>query len=209
MSRKKVRMVKPDDPMFVAKRAWDYGSEVGYMKRIENAFQELAVKIIDETISHIGNAEKKIVNEFCALWYARAWHRHLLTQEIQAKGVSGGGNLTLDQEEMLEKNGYLFMRTGGRVPARQLNGIRIHSLIYRQFDCLSSAQWGIIQAKEGEFIVADIPERAIVPLTPTLCLMSPSPNGIILKQGVAEINRLSRAASHAYFFARDFSKCPC
>src|ERR1700730_11716377 len=150
--------------------------------------------------------EKAIVKDFCALWYARARHRNLPRQEIQAKGITGGGNLTLDQEEMAERNGYIFMRTGGRWPARQLNGMRIQSLIYRQFDCLSSAKWGIILAQEGEFLVPDVPERAMVPLTPTLCLMSPSPNGLIPKQGVAEINRLSRAASHAYFFARDFSK---
>jgi hypothetical protein len=101
------------------------------------------------------------------------------------------------------------MRAGGRWPARQLNGIRIQTMInrIRRSESLSTAQWGIIRAHEGEFLVPDISYHPIVPLTPTLCLVPPAPNGTSLKQNVALINRSIKAASDAYFFARDLSKC--
>ena len=203
------RPARRDDSLFLAKRAWDYRAEAGYMKTIEDAFQELASRIIDGAVSHIGDAEKAIVDDFCALWNARATHRELPQQEIQAKGIiDGGSGLTPDQEEMLEKNGYCFMRAGGRQPARQLNGIAIHLWIRRIVDSLSTAQWGIIRALEGQFIVPDFSDRAFVPLTPTLCLMSPSLDGVINERNVAEINSFNKTASRDYFFARDFSKCP-
>jgi hypothetical protein len=53
------------------------------MKRIEDAFQDLAAKIIDGRVSTIGDEEKRIADEFFALWYMRSRHRTLAAQEIQ------------------------------------------------------------------------------------------------------------------------------
>jgi hypothetical protein len=125
-ARGKVRPAKPDDPMFCAKRAWDQRAEVGYMKGIEDAFQALAAKIIDGTVSTIDAEGDSIVNRFYALWYMRARLRTLDTQEIQLNKVTGR-NLTQDEEERLEKNGILFIREGGTVPVRQMNGIQIQT----------------------------------------------------------------------------------
>jgi hypothetical protein len=209
IARKYVRRTKPDDPIFGAKRAWDHRAERGYMKSIEDAFQALAVKIIGGVVLEIDDANKRAVNDFYALWYARSWHRHLPQQEIQMKGVTGGG-LTMDQEEMLEKNFTGFSRAGGKIPARQMNGLQIQIMIDHHLSGpLMTSKWGIIRAHEGEFVVPDVPEHTIVPLTPMLCLMAPAPNGTVLKDNVAVINRAIMATSQAYFFARDLSKCPC
>jgi hypothetical protein len=114
-----------------------------------------------------------------------------------------------DQEENLELNGYVFIRLGGRLPARQINGAQLRILIAKYaHEKLSDARWGIIQAQSGEFIVPDVPLHTIVPLTPGCCLISPALNGIILRGNVAEINRSVSAASRVYFFARDFENCP-
>jgi hypothetical protein len=209
VARNKTRMAKPNDALFIAKRAWDQRAEVGYMKRIEDAFQELASKIIERKVSQVGDTARAVVNDFYALWYLRARYRQLPEQEIQMRGVMGGGGLTLDQEEIAERKGCVFMRADGRWPARHLNGIRIQTMInHRHFGSLATAQWGVIRAHEGEFLVPDIPNHTILPLTPALCLVSPAANGIILKDNVALINRSIKAASDAYFFARDLSKCP-
>lgn len=209
-ARGKVRPAKPNDPVFCAKRAWDQRAEAGYMKGIEDAFQAIAAKIIDGTVSTINFAENIIVNHFYALWYIRARLRTLETQEIQLNEVTGPGrNLTQDEEECLEKIGILFIREGGKMPARQMNGIQIQRWIdaYTS-DSLSAVKWGIIQAQEGQFIVPDVSAHTIIPLAPILCLVANTPDGIILKQNVAEINHALRAASQDYFFANDFSKCP-
>src|ERR1700730_5065135 len=45
-ARNKLRQAKPDDDVFCAKRVWDRRAECGYMKGIEDAFQELASEIM-------------------------------------------------------------------------------------------------------------------------------------------------------------------
>jgi hypothetical protein len=109
---------------------------------------------------------------------------------------------------MVEANKCIFIRADGRMPARFLNGHQILSEIIRFRKSLVSVPWGIIGAHEGEFLVPDMPSRQFIPLTPSLCLVASHPSRIILKQNVVEINRIVKAESEAYFFARDLSKCP-
>lgn len=54
----------------------------------------------------------------------RTRYRRLDAQEVQLGGIEGN-ELTLAEEESLEKNGYLFARAGGKMPARQLNGVQL------------------------------------------------------------------------------------
>jgi hypothetical protein len=199
MSRSAERQVKPDDLIFCARRAWDHRSETGYMRSIENAFQSVAEKIIDGTICDMSEAEKRTVNSFFALWCMREEFRFLDEQEIQAKGMLGH-RLTKDQEECLEGNGYMFMRDGGRIPARQMNGSLLQFRINKFVEELSSIpNWGIVRARAGEFLVPDVPKYRIVPLTPTLCLVASAPNEMIPRHRVAEVNRALRSVCSEYF----------
>jgi hypothetical protein len=208
LTRNKLRAAKPRDDIFCARRAWDQRAEAGYMKRIEDQFQRLASKVIEGAVSEIGETEKGVVNRFYALWYMRARQRKLPAQEIQTPALTGG-NLTRDQEENLEINNYSFMRPGGKFLARQINGIQLQLLSARYANELQpKTRWGIIRAQAGEFIVPDVPVHKMVPLTPALYLISPAPTGTIVHSNLAEINRRVRAASHEYFFARDFASCP-
>ena len=61
--QRRIRRAAPDDPVFRAQRTWDHGSEAGFMKRIEDAFQNLAAKIIDGWVFTIGDEDKRIANE--------------------------------------------------------------------------------------------------------------------------------------------------
>lgn len=207
-SRKRSRRAKPSDDIFCAKRAWDERAEAGYMKEIEDAFQHLADSILNGSVEHVRGDDVRIVCNFFALWYMRARHRQLPMQEIQMHGVTGGC-LTVDQEEILEKKGYVFMREGGKMSARHINGIQLRMKLYQYSEQLQAkAQLGVIQTHEGEFVVPDTPSHFIVPLTPTVCLISPSPNGTILRSNLADINQTLVIAAEEYLFARDLSKCP-
>jgi hypothetical protein len=123
--------------------------------------------------------------------------------EIELNG-NAGYDLTKVQEENLEKNGYLFARKGGRMPARQLNGLQIQKRIdgYALDLAASVTRWGVISAQSGEFIVPDVPLHGIIPLTPRLALVQSAPDGMIVERNVAEINQAMRATSRDYFFAR-------
>ena len=121
--------------------------------------------------------------------------------------ASPGEALSQDQQEILEKNGYSFM-VGEGMLSRHVNGmgisIRIMQLLRGD---LHDARWGIVAASEGEFIVCDIPVHQMIPLTPTLCLMSEA-SGTISKRNLAEINTSVREHCEAYYFARDLLACP-
>ena len=92
------RAAAPGDAMFCAMRAWDLRAEHGFMKQIEDEFQELAEKIIAGTVTMIGPADKGKVDRFFALWKWRAHFRDADPQEVQFNGVTGA-RWTQDQEE--------------------------------------------------------------------------------------------------------------
>jgi hypothetical protein len=103
----------------------------------------------------------------------------------------------------------MFGRNDGQFPARFITGIRITTKTNHLANkSMADAQWGIIHAQEGQFVVPDVPYNHVIPLTPTLCFMSPATNGTITKHSVAEINRSIMDKSHEYYFANDLSECP-
>jgi hypothetical protein len=201
----------PGNGRFCTSRAWGQATEANYMKNIECSFQKLADNIIGDCSYRIGINENNIINSFFALWYVRATHKNVNVLNIKSNTIKSMGdvNLTKEQEENLESNGYIFGRNGGQFPARFMNGITImiktNNLANKS---MVNEQWGIIHAQEGQFVVPDVPYNYVVPLTPTLCFMSPSTNGTITKHNVAEINRSIMNKSHEYYFANDLSECP-
>jgi hypothetical protein len=208
LRRGKSRRIGPRADIFCAMRAWTNKEDSGFMKEIEDAFQALTRNIIDGTQSVLGNQDHVTVNHFYSLWKGRAAHRNLDAQEMQAKMVTGVAR-PKDEEEMLEKAGIMFVREGGTLLTRQINGAKLYQRVqwYAQHD-LAGIQWGIIRAQDGEFLVPDVPFHAIIPLTPTLCLVANAPNGTITRQNLADINHGTKSNSHDYYFAREVAACP-
>jgi hypothetical protein len=103
--RDKTRLAKPNDPLFCARRVWDQRAETRYMKRIEDAFQALASRVISGSVTHIDGAQKVVVDAFFALWKVRADWRGVQDGVVPLNGITGE-DLSQEQEENLEKNGY-------------------------------------------------------------------------------------------------------
>jgi hypothetical protein len=206
--RGKVRRAKSTDPLFCAVRAWDQRAEAGYMKEIEDRFQILADAVIGGQGAITAAEDREVIERFFALWYMRARFHELPEQEVKLNGIKGD-RLTKEQEETLEAKGYMFARSGGLMPARQLNGMWLQSQIdgYAR-DLASVERWGVIQPQSGEFIVTDTPLHMIIPLTPGLAIVGNAPNGTILRGNLAELNRVIVAGSQRYFLARDLTDCP-
>jgi hypothetical protein len=122
--RNKVRQAKPDDDIFCAKRVWDRRAEFGYMKAIEDAFQELASEIITGTITAIDDGQKEKIDAFFALWKMRADYKTADGGAISFNDVTGA-KWTPDQEEQFEKGHVSFFREGGTMPARMFYGLQI------------------------------------------------------------------------------------
>jgi hypothetical protein len=206
--RSKVRSTKPRDAIFCANRAWDERTETA-MKRTEDLFQSVVEPIINGEATFVNPEQKPIVDQMYALWHMRALYRDLEAQEVRLNEITGE-TLTKAEEEILETKHYVFVRANGMMPARQLNGITLQARIHHYVETLNTSvdRWGIISTQEGEFIVPDIPHHGIFPITPRLALVKSSPDGMITRENLVEINRVMKEASNRYFFARDFADSP-
>jgi hypothetical protein len=205
----KVIRPKPDNTIFGASRAWDQRAESGYMKRIEDRFQQVADAIIAGNITTVSEKERPAIDWMYALWYWRARFRELESQETQLNGVTGP-DLTLEQEENLESNGYMFARKHGVMPTRQLNGAVIQMRTGYFVDELPKlfTRWGIIRVEDSEFIVPDVPCHGILPITPQLALVKDTQDGTITEQNLGQINTAMLALSESYYFALNLACCP-
>ncbi len=209
LRRGKTFRAKPTNPLFQARRAWDQQTESVYMKRIEDKFQKAVVPIIDGKLQALPSEAKAAVDAMYALWHIRARLREIDSQEFQLNEVRGA-NLTKEQEENLEANGYLFVRESGKIPSRQLNGAELQMRtgdFVRELEN-SVGRWGVISTQSGEFIVPDVPMNGVIPLTPQLALIQSAPDGMITEKNLAEVNFAMRARSEDYFFSRGLLNCP-
>jgi hypothetical protein len=206
--RNLLRQANTKEKLFCARRAWDQRAESGYMKSIENQFQALVDMITTESIDAVPAAQKEVVDRFYALWYMRARYRELPDQELQLNGLAGD-DLTKEQEEVLERKHTFFIRSGGKAPARQLNGLVLQRRIDDYTRDLSAiVRWGIVRPIAGEFIVPDVPTRTIIPLTPQIALAASVDDGLLTEANLAEINKVTIDGCEEYYFARTFDACP-
>lgn len=208
--RNKRRTAKPSDQVFYADRVWDNRAEAGYMKKIEDKFQDLAMRVIEESTTTIDARDKVVVDYFFALWQVRAAFRNAPDGEVQLNAVTGHP-YTKEEEERFEKAGVAFIRAGGRVPARNMYGIRMQRDVDWLASGLANVQWGIVYAGEGEFVVPDRPAHEItqiIPLEPDLCLCAGGKSGVITRENLKQINDALRERSVEYYFAQDLASCP-
>jgi hypothetical protein len=204
-----IRRAKPIDSIFCARRAWDHGTEVGFMKSIEDRFQLLADLIIDGRVLAFDAEQTHVISSFYALWMARAEIRDQPRNDTILRGVlPGRTGWSRDEEEGLEKAGLAFFR-GITMPAHIVNGMRAGVLVGRYLRRVNpSASWGIIRTSGGEFIVPDWPLHAFIPINPALALANPALNQTLDRYAIGLVNKQLRMASRRYFFARDFTACP-
>lgn len=208
LARNVERGAKPDDLIFCARRAWDQRAEAGFMKNIEDAFQQVVCSILAGDTASIDANQTSQIDRMFALWYIRSRHQSLEEQAVQLNGLDGD-DLTAEQEENLEKNGLLYVRKGGRMPARQLNGLKIQKFVDGYvMNLTGQTAWGIVRPVTGEFIVPDVPSHTIIPIAPKVALASPCANGFVTEANLAEVNRAALDHSQGFCFARDLAECP-
>jgi hypothetical protein len=202
----KLIKLSPEDQLFCARRVWDQRAEIGYMKGIEDEFQSIADRIVNG-LRTLKPREHASVSRFCVLWHLRASRRTQPELNHLIRGVAGE-NFTKDQEEMLEKAHVLFARRDATVPGRMMLGItlqiQIDQLMSRNFN---EKQWGILKARDGNFIIPDIGNVRAVPVSPNLLLVCDHKNTVISQLEVAIINSQLAGFAVDYLIARDFRKC--
>lgn len=210
INQNKIIYLPPGDPLFCARRCWDERAETGYMKKIEDSFQNLASKIINRKVLHLDEANSRSATEFFALWYLRAYRNSNPIQDVQLKGIAAGEQLTKDEEERLEKNHAVFAR--GKevsVPGRFMNSINIQMGIDKMINQMGKLKWGIVTSMDGEFIVPETYSTlTVIPISPRMILLGDSMDLLISRSEVRKVNSKAISFCSTYYFARNLSHCP-
>lgn len=66
-----------------------------------------------------------------------------------------GHHLSIDKQEVLEKNGYSFILENDGLLHHLASGIEIQVMLAKIYHEIGSIKWGLLTAKRGEFLVAD------------------------------------------------------
>lgn len=189
--------------IFCTKRTWDERAETGYMADIENAFHNEI-----DNIKSFSDRDHQAISKYCLLWRLRHEYHLSSPEDVVLNGVSGSG-FTKEQEEILESKHTSFVREGGVWPARSYVGVRIQTDLHCYFNQVRDVKWGLVEAQDGEFIVADgYGELAFIPISPKLAFCAGQSDQKINRQLLSKINRESVSRAKEYYFARKISECP-
>jgi len=209
IKQKKVIRLKPDDQLFCAKRIWDQRAESGFMKEIEDKYQLLAEAVVDGK-RNLNAEEQQIITDMFAVWNIREHRRISPISDQKIEGIIDvARNYTKDEQELLEKNHIGCIRPDFSMAGRHLAGLNMQLNLFRVREQMRDAQWGVLTALEGKFIVPDNFSNArILPLTPELCFFSQSYDDEIDKNEVIKINKLAVKSSRSFYFSRNLDECP-
>jgi len=204
LKRQGLRRLRPNNEIFCAMRAWDESAERGYMRKIENKYQRLVDRLLVGDL-HCTHQDHKIITHMFVLWFLRFDFSVEPCGDIESDLV--GTVIEKNHEEILEKNGYKYMRVDGIMPGRQIASIRIQMLIDRLLS--PEIRWGIIKSELFEFCVPDTyGGLAMIPVNPKICFVAGKEDMVVHKDDVIQINKIALSNSINYVFARDFDHCP-
>lgn len=202
---KRIR-VKTDNPIFCADRLWNHGAENTYMKTIEYKYQKLADSIVLGNKKTLKNDDYKIVTDMYLLWDIRELVRQQDRIADAPLDVKTEVSLSKDDEELLELNN--IQPTDKKISGRDLTATFIRVQLFNGREALKDTKWGIIRAKEGQFIVPDsFLGNGVLPLAPSVLFLANFADGEINKLDVGKINKLALSCSKSYYFAKNLEAC--
>lgn len=205
---KKTVSLMSEDSIFCARRTWDERAESGFMKEIEDAYQDFADEIANGNVMRrLTHKEWQIVTDMYSLWNTR-WHRK--NKPIVDQKISGvldpTRNVSMDEQEFLEKYHITPIRPDASIDGRHLAGVKIQQNIDPVREKMTSVHWGILKSRLCEFVVPDnSSSRIFLPVTPEICLANTQGYHTVVAAEVSRINAESMRSSSEYYFARDLS----
>jgi hypothetical protein len=141
------------------------------MKKIyEDPFQELAERILTGESSSLNSKDTETATCFWGLWASRFLAQKEPPEDIPVVGVTGIESQ--DLREQLERGHALFINPDGTISGRNKAGLDIQKGIDQILLDYANWSWGIVEAKESEFIVPDCPCVMYLPISPKIAMLA-------------------------------------
>ncbi|VAW84841.1 hypothetical protein MNBD_GAMMA18-924 [hydrothermal vent metagenome] len=198
------RRAAPKDAVFVCKRLWDQWSETGFMKTVEDSFQE----VVEDAVSgeRIIKSRNEVVTQFYSLWCAKSYISRFSSNEPVHLPIEGD-LLSKYEEEKIESMNMAFLRTNGEMPARFINGGQAQLRYMHYCDLYRETTWGLVRAKGIEYLVPDNFSKAlVVPITPKLAFIGGCRDGVAARGDILKVNEMAKASATSYLFCRKFDR---
>lgn len=206
----KIFQAKPNNKVFCAKRAWDQRAEQGFMKEIEDAYQNVIGELLSSDIPKLSEAHNEKITDMYLLWSIRYRRSKQPLGRIKIKGAIGlAREFTADDEEYLEKNDITVIMPDMTMSGRGRTGTSIQLDIMNIKKTMSDSSWGVIRSEEAEFLVPDsVPNEFFLPISPKIALLRNIESGYANDETVCELNSIVLSLADEFVFAQDLSKCP-
>ncbi|MEO4030089.1 hypothetical protein ABH313_18865 [Chromobacterium vaccinii] len=202
--------LRPDNPLFCAKRIWDQRAETTISKDIESSFQNLADKINSRAILTLTSEAHSIVTHMYLLWKYKCKLLSHPINDIQLNIIAPERKISAHSQELLEKHGIIHIKSNGKIPGQAIAGITIQRGLDIELDLGADRfEWGIINTPKGiEFLVPDASiNQTIMPISPNIFLIAGLTDCELSAHDVGIINRISILESNRYWFARNPNRC--
>lgn len=199
----------PGNSYFCARRLWDQKAESVFMKVIEDQYQDVARNIVAGAVTTLDVAMNAAVTDMYLLWTLR--HERYLNPlpDIRMNMVEPEREMSIDTQEILEANGYVFASPDNTLASRFMTGLRFTIEMGRERQRMAGKRWGILKTTDAEFLVPDnFSAYSVLPLSPTIALVEGHVDQQIGFHQVADINGRAVHGSRRYYFARDITRCP-
>lgn len=198
-----------DAEPFVVNRGWDQRSEASTMGAIERSFGMVAKAVLRDGVLPNKAGVQEAVSAMYSLWRIRHHRAMNPLPDVKLNMVRTERSVSDDVSDQGEHFGIITLTSDGRLPGRMQAGPLIQLALDRQAKVMSGKRWGIVLAREGEFVLPDtFGDYMIMPLSPTHCLVADEDDGSLNMEGVMHLNAKARACAQRYLAARDFAACP-
>lgn len=202
-------VLNPKDKLFCAIRKFDQRSETGYMKDIEDRYQNVAQKIVNNEVNSLDFDMNEAVTDLYLLWTLRHHFNLNPIPDIHLNCEGLTRHYSIDEQESLEAAGVIFISPDKTFASRFMTGISVLRQLDAERQRMIGKRWGIVKAIAGEFLVPDnFSAYSVLPLSPKITLIEGHIDQTIGFQQVAEINACAVSSASKYIFGRDLAQCP-
>ena len=123
----------------LCQRAWDQRAEHGYMRKIEDAFQEVADRIV--TTGVLAGEDDRKLTQFWFLWQFHAGIKENPMEDVKVPGVPALVQ-TKDAQEGFERKWVLTVGLNGMFSGRSMAGIQMQAWIAGA--SREKFRWGVV-----------------------------------------------------------------
>jgi hypothetical protein len=186
--------VRADNRLFCAQRVWSQKAEGVIFKSVEDAFQREVERalLLGSVFDH------EAVTAYFSIWQVRSKLAMNPPDDWVLNGVDADV-FTQEEEERLEKRGFMFMRPTG-IPSRICAESDAMAQHHANMNGLRRTRWGFMHSPRDGLLCPDCPRTLWMPINRHVLLVAGYSNQPLPEQTVKALNRSAFDEANSWVF---------